>query len=129
MTNPRSGFVARFGPHSVRSCSANEPLWGGRTAGGRLLRHLICCRLALMGGFRFLFALVLLVSLGGNARPEELTISDDDPLLLPAVGAHQLRLITPSLLELTLVTTKPPDPAPVHDWDFVSSPGAAHLPE
>lgn len=77
-----------------------------------------------MGGLRFLLTMALLGGLGGNARPEDLTISDDEPLRLPAVGDYQLRLITPRLLELTLVTTKPPDPAPVRDWDFVT-----HLPE
>ena len=38
---------------------------------------------------------------------------------LPAVGSHQLRILSPTLLELTLVTTKDPNPAPVTTWNFV----------
>src|SRR5438445_11814562 len=59
----------------------------------------------------------------------ELRISDDEPLALPQVGANQLRVLAPRLLELTLVTTKKPDPARVEQWDFVSDNGQARLPE
>src|SRR5262245_5745438 len=48
----------------------------------------------------------------------EMIISDDDPLALPPVGAHQLRIVAPDILELTLITTKPPDPARISQWDF-----------
>lgn len=37
---------------------------------------------------------------------------------MPAVGDHQLRILSPDTLELTLITTKEPDPAPVTVWDF-----------
>jgi hypothetical protein len=47
---------------------------------------------------------------------------------MPPVGAYQLRILSPTLLELTLVTTKEPDPAPVKQWDFVDSSGQPHLP-
>src|ERR1043165_4966892 len=40
-------------------------------------------------------------------------------LALPALGAHELRVLSPSVLELTLVTTKQPDPARPEQWDFV----------
>src|SRR6266404_1816777 len=39
----------------------------------------------------------------------EVVWTDDRPLSLPPVGARQLRVLSPSLLELTLVTTKLPD--------------------
>jgi hypothetical protein len=56
-------------------------------------------------------------------------LSDDEPLRLPPVGSYQLRVLTPTILELTLVTTKPPDPAPVSQWDFVDAGGQCHLPD
>src|SRR5688572_15992038 len=45
-------------------------------------------------------------------------LSDDQPLELPRVGDHQLRIVAPDTLELTLITTKEPDPASVTVWDF-----------
>jgi hypothetical protein len=60
---------------------------------------------------------------------DDLRLSDDQPLRLPPVGSYQLRVLSPNLLELTLVTTKPPDPAPVAQWDFVDARGQARLPQ
>src|SRR6266568_4058699 len=51
---------------------------------------------------------------------------DEDLLALPAVGDHRLRVITPTLLELSLVTTEKPGGRPER-WDFVED-GAARLP-
>ena len=62
------------------------------------------------------------------AEPD-LRLSDDQPLRLPSVGAYQLRILAPNLLELTLVTSKQPDPAPITQWDFVDAHGQMHLPE
>jgi hypothetical protein len=42
-----------------------------------------------------------------------------NPLALPQIGSGGLRIITPSVLELGLVTTKAPDPARAQPWDFV----------
>ncbi|HEY3819991.1 MAG TPA: glycoside hydrolase family 9 protein [Polyangiaceae bacterium] len=42
---------------------------------------------------------------------------------LPAVGAAELRIVTPTLLEVSLVTTKAVDPAPLGAWDFVGENG------
>src|ERR1041384_1808230 len=52
---------------------------------------------------------------------------DDDPLALPAVGAHRLQVLSPSLLELTLITTKAPDPERPAQWDFVDANFKPHL--
>src|SRR5579863_9253186 len=94
-----------------------------------LLHHRICGRFPPMGGIRLRLLLSLVWGLFcADTRSEELLIQDDQPLQMPAVGACGLRIITSTLLELTLVTTKPPDPAPVREWDFVSQQGAAHLP-
>jgi hypothetical protein len=62
-----------------------------------------------------------------DASAQELIISDDNPLTMPAIGAHQLRIISPNLIELTLITTKKPDAAPTV-WNFISANGSAHLP-
>lgn len=62
-----------------------------------------------------------------TALAEEV-IDDSAPLQLPKVGAHRLRIITPRVLELTLITTKNPDPAPVEQWNFVLTNGVAKLP-
>src|SRR5205807_6453213 len=47
---------------------------------------------------------------------------------MPKPGAHQLRILSPQLLELTLITTKNPDPAPVGQWNFVSTNGVLKHP-
>jgi len=55
-------------------------------------------------------------------------ITDDNPLALPSVGAYQLRILSPHLLELTRITTKAPAPAKPREWDFVDANGRAKLP-
>src|SRR5580658_531551 len=52
-----------------------------------------------------------------------------DDLSPPPVGSYQLRILAPSLLELTLVTTKPPDPAPVAQWNFGNARELDRLPK
>jgi len=44
------------------------------------------------------------------------------------VGFSQLRVISPDVLELTLVTTKKPDPARPDQWDFVDERNQSRLP-
>src|SRR4051812_4940723 len=63
-----------------------------------------------------------------SSRAATVNLSDDQPLQMPTPGAHQLHLLTPEILELTLITTKDPDPARVKIWDFVEDHGKAHLP-
>jgi len=70
------------------------------------------------------FATLLLSS----APAQELIISDNHPLAMPPVGAHQLHILSPTVLELTLITTKKPDPAPVTQWNFVGDGGSPRLP-
>ena len=76
--------------------------------------------------FRFLLATGLLLAGGSPARAAAL--DDTDPLQLVEIGDHQLRLLSPTVLELMLVTTKEPDPAPLTQWNFVDKEGAAALP-
>jgi hypothetical protein len=50
-------------------------------------------------------------------------------LALPPVGAAQLTIVTPTLLEVSLVTTKAPDPAALTQWaQLVTDGGIAALP-
>ena len=58
----------------------------------------------------------------------ESLIDDSNPLTLPKPGAHQLRILTPRVLELTLITTKEPAPAPIQQWNFIATNGNARLP-
>src|SRR5712671_3925853 len=67
-------------------------------------------------------------SLLAVAAGPDLSWTDDRPLALPPVGAHQLRVLSPTILELTLVTTKLPDPARPQQWDFVDAKSQLHLP-
>ena len=78
-------------------------------------------------GWAILITIFTLLLLSG-AHGAELLISDETPLQMPLPGAHQLRVLSPSLLELTLITTKKPDPATVKQWDFVSADAQPHLP-
>ena len=55
-------------------------------------------------------------------------LNDAEPLHLPAAGDHELRLISPTLLELTLITAKLPDPARIKEWDFVANGDPTALP-
>ena len=55
-------------------------------------------------------------------------IDDGTRLALPQVGDYQLRIISPTVLELTLITTKEPDPARVRQWDFVGDNSKLNLP-
>ncbi|MBC8094176.1 MAG: glycoside hydrolase family 9, partial [Akkermansiaceae bacterium] len=59
----------------------------------------------------------------------DLTISDDAPLELPKPGAHQLRILTPHLLELTLITTKKTPAAPPDPWNLVDRQNRLHAPD
>ena len=56
-----------------------------------------------------------MASLSGQAGG----LIDDNTLRLPVPGDHGLRIISPSVLELTMITAKEPDPAPVAEWNFV----------
>ncbi len=73
-------------------------------------------------------ALFLALFSSALSRAEVAPLSDDNPLALPTVGSSELRILSPALLELTLITTKAPDPAPVKEWDFVSESGQLRLP-
>src|SRR5262252_9174208 len=79
-----------------------------------------------------LFALFVVCTLGsacggGSGAPTR-PLTDEDPLVLPALGAYQLRILSSNILELTLVATKAPDPARVTQWNFFDNRGQVHPP-
>src|SRR6478736_1856699 len=47
-------------------------------------------------------------------------LADSQPLHMPAPGEHQLRVLSPTVLELMWINTKQPDPARVENWDLIS---------
>src|SRR5690606_3094480 len=65
----------------------------------------------LAGVALFSFIFLLLSSQSGFAQR---LITDDNPLVLPEVGDYRLRILSSTVLELTLITTKQPDPARVN---------------
>src|SRR3954463_4967502 len=60
------------------------------------------------------------ISSGNCATPAATRITDENPLATLEVGAYGLRVLSPTLLELTLVNTKDSISARVPNWDFVS---------
>ncbi len=52
-----------------------------------------------------------------------ISLAENDAIRLPQVGDRQLRVLTPTLLELQRITTKAKDPATVTDWNFVDASG------
>ena len=52
-----------------------------------------------------------------------LTAPDGVSLSMPKVGDNSLRILSPTMLELTRITTKALDPAVVDTWSFVDSTG------
>jgi len=79
------------------------------------------------------FVLGLVLSLGSGA-PQPASKSGlpiagpaENTLALPAIGDQQLRVLTPTLLELTLITTKEPG-TPPPEWNFVGENFKLQLP-
>jgi hypothetical protein len=60
------------------------------------------------------------------ARPDY-GLTSANPLEVPPVGAHALRVLAPEVLELLLVTTRPAG-GPIDRWDFITPEGALRLP-
>ena len=71
-------------------------------------------------GFSLLF--------GGWCAAADSQMTDTPSLRMPAPGSYQLRILATNLLELTLINSKPPDPARVDSWDFVDAGGVFHAP-
>lgn len=72
--------------------------------------------------------LLLLAGCSDAAELRYSQIDDGSPLQLPKPGAYQLRVIAPTILELTLITTKKSPEAPAVTWNFADDNGRPHLP-
>jgi hypothetical protein len=51
------------------------------------------------------------------------SLAENTAIRLPRVGDHQVRVLTPTLLEVQRITTKAKDPATVTEWNFVDGSG------
>ncbi|MDB6027914.1 MAG: N-terminal ig-like domain of cellulase [Verrucomicrobiales bacterium] len=74
-----------------------------------------------------LFALgVCLFALCALGRAGALT--DVNPMRMPAIGDYGVRVLTPTLLEVSFINTKAKDPATLSDWNFVDGSGNLSAP-
>jgi hypothetical protein len=80
-----------------------------------------------MAGVRSVMAGVVLV-LGFSAPGAGVPLSDDQPLSMPLPGNYQLRVLAPTVLELTYILEKRPSPASMPAWDFIDGSGQCRLP-
>jgi hypothetical protein len=64
------------------------------------------------------FVLCVFHSIVISVLSADLHVQEQNPLRLPEIGDSSLYVLSPTVLELTLVTTKQPDPAGVIDWNF-----------
>lgn len=78
--------------------------------------------------FHLFMGALIFCGLPANALKAQSVIDDSNPLALPAPGDHGLRIISPNVLELTLVGNKPADPAPPSVWNFVAPDSSLQLP-
>lgn len=76
----------------------------------------------------YLWVLTAFSASGLLLSGENRRLKDTDFLRLADPGDYQLRILSSNLLELTLITTKAPDPAPVTEWNFVTPTGTLNLP-
>ncbi|MGH7996327.1 MAG: glycoside hydrolase family 9 protein [Opitutaceae bacterium] len=70
---------------------------------------------------RLLFACFALIALGAVASAQTRDSSDTASLALPRPGSLSLRIISPWILEVRLISEKPPDPAWVRRWPMVGA--------
>jgi hypothetical protein len=69
----------------------------------------------------------VLVAVADQRTPTPPVLRVDNPLSMPQVGGHEVRIVSPTLLEVWLVTTKSRGAAPER-WSLVDESGAARLP-
>lgn len=74
------------------------------------------------------FLLLLVAIVCGCAKTPGAAPPSTGPFQVPLPGSCELRILTPTLLELFLVTEKEPDPARLEVWDFVDAAGKPRLP-
>ncbi|MEY4940040.1 MAG: hypothetical protein RIQ93_1775, partial [Verrucomicrobiota bacterium] len=55
-------------------------------------------------------------------------VGENSAIRMPQIGDYQLRIVSPTMLELQRITTKAADPDTVTEWNFVSSSGVLTAP-
>lgn len=76
------------------------------------------CKISLF----LVLGLALAPKMSGNvAAVSALPLADANPLRMPDVGSLALKVNSPTLLELTLITTEEPGASQVARWDFVQN--------
>lgn len=66
--------------------------------------------------------------ISGAPKVRSAVITDENSLSLPAIGDHGLRVLSPTVLELTLINTRTSTSGRVNAWDFVNDQFVANLP-
>ena len=74
------------------------------------------------------FSFLVCFTISFGAHSASFQIRDDQPLTLPPVGANELRVISPTVLELTLITSGTANTASSSYWSFIDERGQARLP-
>ncbi len=77
---------------------------------------------------QFFFTAFLFLFCSVSIAQDALQLSDGNPLAMPSTGSYGLRILSPTLLELTLINTKASQTNPVPSWDFVTSTNTLRLP-
>src|SRR6267143_1972337 len=73
---------------------------------------------------RFIAGLVFTVCTGAV----DVRCAETLALAMPPPGSHYLHILSPDLLELSYINTKPPDPSRVPTWNFFDPTGQLRLP-
>lgn len=74
------------------------------------------------------FGCGLLLGLLGSAAAADPLSVPENLLVMPAIGAHELRVLSPTILELSLVSTQPSAASSGSVWNFIGPDGRAQLP-
>src|SRR4051812_42416925 len=70
----------------------------------------------------FIFSLICLgLVFATDARAAGSPLTDANPMRMPVVGDYGLRILSPTLLELTDINTAAQNTASVTDWNFVAN--------
>ena len=85
-----------------------------------------CCPAAFLGIGLCCFSL-LLSGFESNVQGSE--GEENRSLEISPIGAQWITVLSPKILQLTLISTKAPDPERVRQWDFIGANSARNLPE
>ena len=70
---------------------------------------------------RQLFIAIAVAVVSVRSVADDLQLNDGNPLERPVVGAHQLKILSPTVLELTLINSEPTNSIATTNWNFVGT--------